>query len=42
MISLSSKKKYEQGFESHPKTPQQYLHIAFTAMVSVHIGKNTE
>jgi hypothetical protein len=29
-------------FELHPKTLPQRLHIALTAVVTVHIGKHTE
>jgi hypothetical protein len=29
-----------EDFQYHPKTLQQYLHIALTAVASVHIGKS--
>jgi hypothetical protein len=31
-----------RGFESHPGTPPQHLHVALTAPGTVHIGKCIE
>jgi hypothetical protein len=35
-------KKWEWRFKSHPKPLPQHLHIAVTAVATVHIGKSTE
>jgi hypothetical protein len=40
--TLMQLKQWERGFESHLKTLPQHLHMALTAVATVHIGKSTE
>jgi hypothetical protein len=37
------KRKYcKSGLQSHPKTLPQHLHVALTAVATVHTGKSTD
>jgi hypothetical protein len=38
-LLIESKEDSKQGFESHPKTIPQYLHIPLTAVALIHLGK---
>jgi hypothetical protein len=39
-LAMELVRDFECGFESHPKTLPQYLHIAVTVVAPVHIGRS--